>query len=260
MPSRRFTRRAPNFRSRFRRGRPLSTVVRTRKWNVSRIFVDRNSSLPTGAGTETLIYFHLASIASSWAASSSSTERVGTALADTMRSLELGGIVFEVEHYHRGNLPGQDGSEDLGRYDLHHALVVDRVVRETGDIPFPASLVSYHPWDSGFPTATLSASTPQEDVEPVNYPQRILWERNQIVDVRPKFINNDLEGALYVPQNQRLARHSYFVNRRLNLRLNEDQGLYLILGILNTADFALSGDERLVVDRVWGKLYWRFRT
>lgn len=226
---------------------------------MSRIFIDRNSSLPTGAATQTLVYFHIASIATSWAASSAATERIGSALAGTMRSLEIGGIVFEIEHYHRGNLPGQDSSEDLGRYDIHHALVVDRVVRETGDIPFPASLTSYEPWRSGFPSATLSATQPEEQTEPINYPQRILWERNQIVDVRPKFINGDLEGSLYVPQNQRLATPARFVNRRLNIRLNEDQGLYIILGILNTADFALSGDERLVVDRIWGKLYWRFR-
>lgn len=260
MRSRGFTRRATNFRSRFRRGPQLRRPVATAKWEVGRFYFDNTRTMATGSASETLQYFHLASISTSFGSAIGGTEgRVGAVFAGMQRSLEIGGIVFDVDHLHRGDLQG-DLLPGEGTYDMHLSLVVDTIDRIIPDGPgFPTSLDTYSPWLSSFPTAALQTTSPLDRSEPVTRPVRTYWERNVPIDLRPKIVLNDLGDTLYVPQNQRLNTTHYLVNRRLKLRLDENQGLFLIEGTRNSANFSSGSASRIITTKLTGKLYYRYR-
>lgn len=259
MRSKGFTKRGANFRSRFRRSN-LRRPVMTAKWEVGRFYFDNTRTMVTGSASETLQYFHIASIATSFGSAIGVEEaRVGAVLAGLNRSLEIGGIVFDVDHLHRGDVQG-DLAPGEATYDMHLSLVVDNLDRVVPDGPsFPTSLDTYSPWLSSFPTAALTTAAPVDRSEPITRPVRTYWERNVPIDLRPKIVLNDLGDTLYVPQNQRLNSTHYLVNRRLKLRLDENQGLFLIEGTRNSANFNLGVSSRIITTKCVGKLYYRYR-
>lgn len=263
MYARKFTRRATSSRYRsVRRSRPLRRVVQTARWEVGRIAIDAVRTLENSSGAEQLTYFHVASIATSLGATfvAGPEQRIGAVLTEMNRRLEIGGVVFDYDCWHAGDLDGEsDGIEDQS-YDVHCSLVVDRIIKDAGaGTPFPASVVSYTPWFASFPSAALLTTGPFDSTEPVNAPTRTFWERNWFVDFRPKRILNDEEGVLYVPENQRLATRTGTLNRRLKLSLDEAQGLYFVWGTRTSALFNASEAARAVRFRLLGKVYYRFR-
>jgi len=258
---RRFSSRGTSSRFRsIRRGRPLRKIVQTARWEVARMSIDAQRTLVEGANSETVEYFHLASIATSFAslAGGSPEARTGAVFAGLNRSLEIGGLVFDYLHDHTGDVSGTFLANELS-YDVHMSLLVDRITKDGAGTPFPASVGTYAPFFATFPSALYNTVGPIDTTEPADMPTRILWERNLFVDFRPKELNNDVEGVLYVPQNQRLARSEAVVNRRLKLRLDETQGLYLCHAVRNSNAFGGSGAELDYRFRLLGKLYYRFR-
>lgn len=251
-------RRFGNLRSRFRR--PLRKIVQTARWEVARISLDAQRTMVNGPQGETVEYFHLASIATSFAstAAGSPEARVGAVWAGLNRRLEIGGLVFDYLHQHDGELAG-DLLRGEGSYDVHMSLAVDRIGKDLASVPFPVSVGTFKPFFAGFPQSIFNTVTPIDSTEPADSPTRILWERNLFIDTRPKVIQNDAEGVLYVPQNQRLGASAGLVNRRLKLSLDESQGLYLIHATRNSNNFALLAAQRTFRFALRGKLYYRYQ-
>lgn len=248
--------------SRFRGRRPLRRIVQTARWEVGRIFFDSQVTMPAGSGASQLLYLHLASIASSLSGSAAGggpEQRVGTVLAGMQRSLEIGGVVLDYDSVNRGDVPGNFLAGEA-TWDTSCFLIVDR---QSGggpaSVPVPISVSTWDPFLSSFPTALLLPTTPNDQSEPSQAPTRILWQKNWTTDIRPKVITNDIEGDLYVPQNQRLARaYPSTLNRRLRLRLDESQGLYFVFATRNSPNNALGTSQRALSQRLWGTIYYRF--
>jgi len=205
-------------------------------------------------------YFHLASIATSLASGTGgdAESRTGAVLAGMNRSLEIGGVVFDYIHSHIGDAEGGQLVNELS-YDVMMGLAVDRITKDSGGVPFPASVGTFAPFFASFPQSLYATTGPIDTTEPADAPTRILWERNLFIDYRPQEIDNDTEGVLYVPQNQRLAVGAALVNRRLKLRLDESQGLYFIHATRNSSVFSGGAQGRDYRFALRGKIYYRFR-
>jgi len=264
MAFRRFNRsggRSFNPSSRFRRRRPLGRTVTRPRLEMGTFFIEDTVTIPNSSAAETLQYFHLASIATSLgSATSGDASRVGTVLAGMQRRLVIHGLVMDWGIEHQGVIEGGPGPlREDGMVNCVSGLLVDRQVIDSG-IPVPASVATWDPWTTTFPTALLSSSTPLDVGEPVNGPTRILFRKNTVQSLIGQQVINQDEGALYVPDDQMLNRQFSTFNKRLRLSLDDEQGLYFFFGTRNSPTFALSASDGRVLRR-WlaGTIYYRFQ-
>lgn len=245
--------RKPSPRFGARRG-STHLVTRTKRWESSALFIDQISTVPGASGTETLQYFHLASIALSLGNAASGAEaRVGQTLAQMQRSIEIGGVVYDWGFYWRSELSNQASRPDAS-FNCFHALLSDRLINDGGNNT-PASIGSWAPWTPGFPMSILSSSTPPEATDPNNAPTRIhfqkcFWSSNASRRFTPA------EDLLYVPDDQHLNQNFGTVNRRLKLRLDDEQGLFAVLGVRNGPENTIASQFNFWLH---GKIYYRFR-
>lgn len=257
-----FRGRSSSFSSRFRRRGPKThAVTRTRMWEKSHFFLDNFVTLPGGSGSETMLFNHLASIATSLASSSSTSveQRTGAVLANMERRLEIGGIVYDWGYRMLDEWDATEEDVSANSFHAMMALVTDRQGYDTSNVTFPASVGSWSPWLSQFPTAIYSsAGTPALDAEPVTTPTRIHLQKFWQPSTGGRVVTNSNEARLYGINENRLEQNFATVNRRLKLSLDDEQGLYLCWGTRNSATYAPAVAQHI---QFWaaGKLYYRFR-
>jgi len=250
-------------RSSFRskpRSRGTHVVTKPRRWSVCQLHTVQSFQQPNTPNALTVRMIHLASIemALNNTSSTSTEQRVGGVLQAIERKLEIGGIVFDYGLVPTGTV---DAEWVLEGNEVHSAmhLVTDRLVLSSGSSGvLPAALPSWNPFVATFPMGTLQASTPTLDSREATQPTRIHWQKHDLIELGPRNIINDLEGVLYVPNEQKVRTRSGTVNRRLKLRLDDEQGLFLCLSLLNPNSFVMQPSSLTFQWWFRGLLYYRY--
>lgn len=204
-----------------------------------------------------IFYTHLASAAVSLggAASGSPEQRVGNVLSGMNRALEIGGVVLD----YGAETQVQDPAGFGDSFYLWNGLVLDRQYAETTEAIVPASLQNFHPFTSLPPTAALLTGAPLPEAEEVSLPTRILWSKREQYDVAPGEIVNDIEGQLYYPTTQKVRLRNPTLNRRLRVRMSDEQGLYFVWAFRNSAAFSVGTGARTIRRWLAGHIYYRYR-
>lgn len=240
-------------------------VARGQTWEKATIFISRLSEFGVGGNALNLAYFPLISIANSFGTttSASTEQRIGTMLTQVYRSAEVGGIVYDWGFQF---LPNAGVNADLLPADFADCvtgLMVDRQysIDQNGG-PLPASISSWDPFTPQFPFATLQNSTPIVNNDAVNSPEKILLQKSWRVHCGVQPIVNVLEGELVYPLEQpvNLKKYGGTVNKRLRLRLSDEQALYLFICHKTGPAFAAGSLFRDYQFWVRGTLYYRFRS
>lgn len=226
-------------------------------WNVGTFFFEDDNTLQASSAAEALFYVHLASVGVSLggAASGSPEQRVGNVLAGMQRSIEIGGVVLD----YGLETNALDGADVGAEFYLYNALVIDRQYPETTEAIVPASIQNFRPFSSTPPTAALLTGAPIPEAEEIALPTRILWSRREIYDVNPGQIVNDLEGVLYYPNTQKVRLRNQTLNKRLRVRLSDEQGLYFVWGFRNGSTFNPNAAARNIRRWLAGHIYYRYR-
>lgn len=249
----RFTRRATN--SRFR-SRGTHAVTRPKRWEIGQFYIEQTMNPPNGSNAEQLTMLHIASISQSLlnATANTSESRLGTLLAQSKRALEVGGIVYDWGCYQL-NDANANTSRTEGQLTWQHGLCTDKHVATAGSPITPNAILDWSPLQSTFPTRILSTSTAFDDNNEAQQPTRIHFTKTWMMNAGIREVANDVEGVLYVPDGQILQQNFGTVNRRLKLRLDDDQGLYAYFGVLTGAGFSNASSFL-----VWlgGRIYYRY--
>lgn len=255
----RFIRRGTSFRSFRRRGSGLRLAKAPQRWSTADFFIDSVASLPAGSAAESLTFFH---VAAQTQIMQSQTFGLAVAMGAVVRKLHIGGIVFDYGFELEGDAGGGGATMADGCFWHTWGLCTDRLLTISGNPSqaTPASIQNWSPWTSDFPVAAVGGSTPTDESGELNRVQRILWHKTHYRQIRPRRIFDDVEGVLYVPQEQLLAPRNATVNRRLRLTLDNLSGLFFYVGTRNSPTGNLQSEERVTRRWVQGQLYYRFGT
>jgi len=180
----------------------------------------------------------------------------GRALITAARHIDVGGVVMDYG-IDVANGPFADDPEPAlgtGRMFVMCALVVDRM---DGD-GLPTALVSWDPFQSSTPVASVTATTPTANTLDIDRPTRMLWQRTFNLDYRSRIFVTPTTGNLYVPNDQRVAIRHGTLNKRLKVRLTDELGLYFVRAYRASAVFDL--DENTPAANAWfrGSIYYRY--
>lgn len=255
-----FTRRGTSSRFRSRGRARLKNARSPGVYEASDFFIEFVTQLPSGSASETLVYFNLASIDLSLLGGSSAVGTpVGSVLSAMVRKLQVGGVVFDYGVEFQNQLDGADTSNTDYAYFMH-GLLYDRLESGALSSGQPASVAGWSPFQSAFPIAALTATTPSIETSDNQHPTRLLWNKTRYRSVAARTIVNSNAELLYVPNEQLLAPREATVNRRFRVLLDDEQGLFLSLATRNSPDFAGGTTPRGY--RAWwrGTLYWRYIT
>lgn len=247
--------------SRFRRRGGFGTRPgkEPQKWEVSDFAIGGGATLPAGAGSETIALFHLLSVGISLSQGTDNLN-VGNALAAMTRKIHVGGIVFDYNLFPQNDIEGVDDIFE-GNVLYRWFLCYDNLVADPSLDWIPNSVQAYSPLTSDFPTAILNnavAPSPEASTREGFRPVRVLWQKNDMLQLAARRFNNDEEGVLYVPSDQRVITSRGTVNRRLRVSLGDHQGLFLGLATLNLANFAAPQASRVIHRFATGSIYWRW--
>lgn len=256
----------PGYRRNFRFRRVgTHQVTRTRRWEIGQFFIDDFLTLPAGSGSQTLEFFHLASITASLTthgAAMDPEERVGNVLANMQRRLEIGGLVFDWGWHMNAGIEGDESSTNMNHGDVHCStyLLTDRLAIDPTTLDaFPVAVEAWDPFANMFPTAFLGTATPVIDSGQQLMPTRIHWHKSHMMKLQPFQVVGQVEGALYVPNGQQLERQFSTVNKRLRLSLSDEQGLYFACATRNAPSFTIDTNQRSLHRWFKGHLFYRFR-
>lgn len=262
MYRRRFTRR---FRGRTSlRFRPRTRVVTPpRKWEVGLIAADDTTAVDNSSDARTAVYTHIASIGMSLGneTGSSDTGRVGTTIASMQRYIEIGGLVFDWDVSQSGLIDGGAPLADDGIFWCTTQLLTDNLAEDSGTgLTFPASLPSYDPDRTTFPMAILSGSSPAPEQRQVRLPTRIHWSKTRSFYATGMPVVNVGEGELTTPWGQRVTSQPATVNRRLRVRLDDQQALFFAWFFRTNTSPDFASNAGLVRRWLRGQIYYRYVT
>jgi len=240
-----------------RAGKRLRDPQRQRGLEVANFFIDEQTIVNNSSAAETQIYTHLASIAISMEVINDSPEqRLGTVLSSMQRSITLHGIVMDWGI--RQNGYDGDNTPLVGKVWSCFQLASDRLAPQSDNVVVPASLGSYSPFQTQFPTAVLNTSTPDISANTMVNPTRVHWSRTDLHELIPRSVSDDAD-VLYVPNSQQVFTPRSTINRRLRIRLGDDMGFFLIWSFRTDAALSVSSTVARTFTR-WarGQLYYRF--
>jgi len=235
------------------RSRLSRPVTRTQRWETAII----NSELSMIMGESDFVqlsYTSIAGIALSLGNGAAAPElTIGTALASMNRALLIGGIVMDWGAYIISNYNNDHQTRAAAESFATLQLVTDRLSNEGGP-NFPVSLQTYDPFAPMFPMSTLSTTTPTVDQNAL--PTRVHFRKYFPLLGAGRTISNPLSDLLYIPDDQKLNPSFGTINRRLRLRLDDEQGLFLVRSVQAGPSSSWEG----AVIRWWmnGCLYYRF--
>lgn len=257
----RFTARGRSSHSFRRRGLRPSRDAKGLKLQRADFFFEGLGSLPTGSASEQTTYFNICN--SNLALNTGSGmegEQLARAVNTMIRRIDINGIVFDYGWEWNGEISGNN-TRALGYHYAMWGLCLDRCISDISGNVVPAALeANWSPWLSTFPVAALSATVPAEETEEIRQPLRVLWSKTNWRSNGVRQVLDQEEGALYVPDEQRLSPTTGTFNRRLRVALDDSQGLFIIHSTRNSPSSTLSGTARLFVRWIRGTLYYRFRT
>lgn len=254
-----------SFRSRRFSGRRGSThiVTRPRKWEMATMFARTEFNPPNLGQTSQQIYIHLASIADSLAnfTSPSDEQRFGTVLSSMQRAIEVGGVVYDWGYQIMSAFDGDiliAGAPPASKMYCAHHLITDRYAVSSG-IVVPASLGSWNPFDVMWPMQILGTSSPVQQRNQVELPTRIHFQKTFDVSFGGRPVSNDEGNILYIPDSQALRQNFGTVNRKLRLRLSDEQGLFAHWSLQTDPAWEFGTVTPTIVFWLRGQLYYRYR-
>jgi len=234
-------------------------VTPTRKWETALLTVDEQTQLTNTSDFRTIIYTHLASIPLSLNSlvTAGPENRIGTAMASMERSLEIGGIVIDWDITLDQVIDGEPTVLNDGLFWSCFQLVTDRVDAKADGSMAPASIDTYDPFRTTFPMAILTASNPDVLQKENRMPTRIHWSKTTShYAASIPILNSETLASTW---SQRVSLQPPTLNKRLRIRLDDDQGLFCTWAFRqNTSPDAT---QAAFVVRRWlrGQLYYRFR-
>jgi len=239
------------------RGGRTHSVTRPKRWEVATLYIHGQHSIPTAPGGMTMVYVHLASVQLALAnATGDPAQQVGTALSSMQRACLIGGLVYDWGGYRISQYDSSSSPRAISEVMFTHQLLTDRLIMDTvTDDVRPASLGSYEPFAPTFPMASLSGTAPV--VDQASFPTRVHFAKHFNSGLGSNNIIDPVENTLYVPDGQMLTQYFGTVNRRLKLRLDDEQGLFAMFACAPPgASTDVSGEQW----RFWlrGKLYYRY--
>jgi len=242
----------------------LRDPQRTRKLEQANFFIDEGTAVSNSSGASTTAYTHLASIALSldFQTAASETQRVGNVIASMQRSIEVVGMHFDWAIFQSGWESGHGADINDGMVWSCFQLATDRLdVLTTGDAPEPASIGAYDPFQTTFPTAVLSPSTPGIASRQNTLPTRIHWTKTECHTLASSdFIPTSDPTELSVPNGQFVRTRNGTFNRRVRIRLDDQHALFFIWAFRNSPIFTIpSAGPRVFRRWARGTLYYRFR-
>lgn len=243
----------------FRPRNRLSNPQRTKGLEVATFFFEDSTALGNSSAFETQIYTVLASLPMSLGNSSSSPEnRIGTALQSMNRYIQVNGIVYDY------GIEAADRASDrslAGDWYFCHQLFTDRIEYNASDVAFPATIGSYSPFETLFPVAVLTTTSPEFNQRQGVMPTRIHLSRTRHYDASMGQSEGDqTENTLYWPTGQKVDFREPTVNKRLRIRVDDNHGLFFGWFFRTGANFALpETDPRSIRRWARGQIYFRFR-
>lgn len=177
--------------------------------------------------------------------------RAAVSVENMTRAMEIGGISMDLGFNVPAIQPGGNDNfgTDHGLFCMVGAvLFVDRL--DSSGVP---NALSPQYGRAGTPMADPSTLVGPGLFENNDFPQRILWRRSSHVD----FSVQDLGTNVYRAERQVFQPH-WHVNRRLRIRLPDDQGLFLAYWTRRASNWP---DETTMSLRCYmaGSLYYRIR-
>jgi len=246
---RRFSSRSP-----FRARRSLRKVLGPQRWERGNIFILGNHSHTTETGDDFLTVFRLAD-ACLWG---DATTDISRAMMETVRSIEIGGIVG----YWHTNMDVLDTVDPvpidtINSYAWWRNLIVgDRVTADTPGVPAPAALQC-----NWFTNTTPVATVHEDQDEQYLYPTRIFHQDSGRLCPSVNLADGPGVGTNLAafPRLQTVQSGRHAFNRKFRCRLEDDQGLYWHFATHVTNNAATLGAELSIDSTLVGTIFYRAR-
>lgn len=243
----------------FRPRNRLSNPQRTKGLEMATFFFEDTVTLENSSNTTLSIYTVLASMPMSLGNASSSPEnRVGTVLQSMNRYIQINGVVYDYG-VSESFLDGEQTPE-FSDYWFCHQLFTDRVEYNASDVAFPATIGSYDPFDTNFPVANLTTTSPEFNQRQGVQPTRVHLSRTRHRKAAANLITDTTEGALYYPAHQQVDIREPTVNKRLRIRVDDNHGLFFGWFFRTSTSWAIPDvSDRFLKRWARGQIYFRFR-
>lgn len=229
-----------------------------KKYQAAQFHAMGEHALPAGGNGELLRFIHLASVGLGM--EFAQDDAIATVMGSMTRSIDIGGIVLDYG-LALGDPLDADAVNPLNNDFLEHwEILTDRISSNTSTgNPEPDAVSSWSPFSVQWPVQTLNAATdfPNDSTEQYRFPVRTHWQKTHYRTLAPLTMDTPNENTLYFsPETPTLPRNST-LNRRLKLRLDDQQGLFLCLATRNSPTFDAGSNFRTL--RYWcrGTLYYR---
>lgn len=223
-------------------------------------YIRGQTLLTNGSETEQHVYTHIASIPLSLGQfiSSSPEQRVGATLQSMQRYIQLAGIVMDWGWSH-DRYDATGGLTSDGMVTATIQLMTDRINIDGTGAPVPSSLGFYSPYNTNFPTAVLSSSTPGVTSESERFPTRVHWTRTEMLYSSPTQLVGDTSEILYVPQGQKIDTGHRTINRRIRIRLDDIHAFFVGWHFITNPGYNQPDSGARTINR-WarGTLFYRF--
>jgi len=228
-----------------RRGPLARVATRPKIWNRANFYADTsltvNNASDTCFNSAILLARHnnLARITSE-----------GFGYADQIRYIDIGGVVFDWGFRRETSYDVGTGSS-LG-ITQGVTLATDRL--DNTGAPTTAATVQWHRPQP--PVAQISTTTPGADAQNQDFPVKIHWRK---WERKPHYAVQVTDtGVLEAPEGQYLDARNPTVNKRLKLRIGEQDGLFLIFSAITGPTYAAGGSLGWSI-WVQGQIYYRTR-